>query len=80
MENIEVVETTEVKENKFKAMTKMIGAGVKKHGKKVAGLAALAGVGILGYILGSKNSSSDEYVDDEIDSDEESVEIDDEEI
>lgn len=78
MENTKVIEATEVKENKFKAMTKKIGAGVKKHGKKVAGLAALAGVGILGYILGSKNSSSDEYVDDEIDPDEESVEIDEE--
>ena len=71
------MENIEVKENKFKAMAKKVGTGVKKHGKKVAGLAALAGVGILGYILGSKNSSSDEYVDEES-VDEESVEIDEE--
>ena len=40
--------------------------GVKKHGKKIAALAVLGTVGLIGYALGSKssNNASDEYDDD----------------
>ena len=36
-------------------------AGIQKHGKKIAGAALLAGLGIVAYALGKKAGSDDDY-------------------
>jgi hypothetical protein len=43
-----------------------IKAGVKKHGKKVAGIAVGIGVGVLGYALGSKFGHGGHDDDDDV--------------
>ena len=53
----------EVKESKFKGFMNKAGAGIKKHGKKVAGVAALAAVGMIGYALGHKSGDNDSDYD-----------------
>lgn len=59
-EEVDAEETTEkVKESKFKGFMTKAGAGIKKHGKKVAGVAALAAVGVIGYALGHKTGDHD---------------------
>lgn len=59
MKNVEFeeVETEEVKESKIKSFTTKVGNGMKKHGKKVAVIAAGAAIGFIGYALGSKHKS-----------------------
>ena len=61
MKNVEIeeVETEEVKESKIKGLTTKVGNGLKKHGKKVAVIAAGAAIGFIGYALGKKNKSGD---------------------
>lgn len=61
MKNVEFeeVETEEVKESKIKSFTTKVGNGLKKHGKKVAVIAAGAAIGFIGYALGSKHKSGD---------------------
>lgn len=61
MKNVEIeeVETEEVKESKIKSLTAKVGNGLKKHGKKVAVIAAGAAIGFIGYALGSKHKSDD---------------------
>jgi hypothetical protein len=54
-----VVEETKV------GLGSKIKAGVKKHGKKVAGIAVGIGVGVLGYALGSKFGHGGHDEDDE---------------
>lgn len=61
MKNVEIeeVETEEVKESKIKGLTTKVGNGLKKHGKKVAVIAAGAAIGFIGYALGKKHKSGD---------------------
>lgn len=62
IKTVEVEETEEieaVKESKLKKAATMIGNGLKKHGKKVALIAAGAAVGFVGYALGSKHKAGD---------------------
>ena len=67
-ENVKVVEKTEeitevatevVTESKFKGFMNKVGAGVKKHGKKIAGVALVAVAGAVGYVLGVKSNLDD---------------------
>lgn len=66
--NVTEVEKTDVEIEKescsllYKAKT-----FAKKHGKKVATGAAVAVAGIAGYCLGRVSSSSDDYIDIDID-------------
>ena len=64
-ENIEVEVQEESKSKKF---FDKVGAGFKKHGKKVAGVAALGVVGLVAYLLG-KNSNEDFFYDEIYDED-----------
>lgn len=57
-DNEEFVE--EVEESKFKGFINKAGAGIKKHGKKVAGVAALVAIGAIGYALGHKTGDHDD--------------------
>ena len=61
MKNVEFeeVETEEVMESKIKGFVNKIGTGLKKHGKKVAVIAAGVAIGFVGYALGSKHKSGD---------------------
>ena len=54
-----------VEETKEKLGTKVL-SGVKKHGKKVAGIAVGIGVGVLGYALGSKFGKGDNTNSDDV--------------
>lgn len=61
IENAEFTEVAEVKENKFVSF-------MKRHGKKIAAGAALAGAAALGFVIGQKIQIGDEtdYIDDAI--------------
>lgn len=61
---VEENETNEVeKEAKVKGFLTKVGAGAKKHGKKIAGVAIVGAAAVVGYVLGSK-PDDDEYFDD----------------
>lgn len=63
--NVEADEVEETKEG-FVAKAK---AGIKKHGKTIAAIAAIGTVGLIGYALGSKTKIVDsETAGDVIDS------------
>lgn len=69
-ENVETVETVEVqetKESKFKAAASKIGAGFKKHWKKVAVGTAAVAVGLICYEKKRKANRDDEDLDVEVD-------------
>lgn len=61
---VETVEVEEKKESKFKTTMSKVGAGVKKHWKKIAVGAAIATVGLICY---NKGKGSDEDFDDDLD-------------
>ena len=74
VENNEVTEvaTEVVKESKFKDVMTKVGTGIKKHGKKIAGVALVAVAGTVGYVLGVKSNLDDcdydvEYQDEVVD-------------
>lgn len=73
VENIEAVETEEIKEakeSKIKTAASKVGAGIKKHWKKVAVGAAAVAIGLIGYTqMSKKNHDCDdsEFFDDEAD-------------
>lgn len=67
-EEAKAVETVEVdveetKESKFKTAMSKVGAGVKKHWKKIAAGAVVAAVGLICY---NKGKESDEDFDDDL--------------
>lgn len=70
-ENVETVETVEVqetKESKIKAAASKIGAGFKKHWKKVAVGTAAVAVGLICYEKKRKaNQEDDDDLDIEVD-------------
>lgn len=69
-ENVETVETVEVqetKESKIKAAASKIGAGFKKHWKKVAVGTAAVAVGLICYEKKRKANRDDEGLDVEVD-------------
>ena len=69
-ENVETVETVEVqetKESKIKAAASKIGAGFKKHWKKVAVGTAAVAVGLICYEKKRKANRDDEDLDVEVD-------------
>ena len=69
-ENVETVETVEVqetKESKIKAAASKIGAGFKKHWKKVAVGTAAVAVGLICYEKKRKANLDDEDLDVEVD-------------
>lgn len=69
-ENVEAVETVEVqetKESKIKAAASKIGAGFKKHWKKVAVGTAAVAVGLICYEKKRKANRDDEDLDVEVD-------------
>lgn len=69
-ENVETVETVEVhetKESKIKAAASKIGAGFKKHWKKVAVGTAAVAVGLIYYEKKRKANRDDEDLDVEVD-------------
>lgn len=69
-ENVETVETVEVqetKESKIKAAASKIGAGFKKHWKKVAVGTAAVAVGLICYEKKRKANRDDEELDVEVD-------------
>ena len=69
-ENVETVETVEVqetKESKIKAAASKIGAGFKKHWKKVAVGTAAVAVGLICYEKKRKASRDEEDLDIEVD-------------
>ena len=69
-ENVETVETVEVqetKESKIKAVASKIGAGFKKHWKKVAVGTAAVAVGLICYEKKRKANRDDEDLDVEVD-------------
>lgn len=69
-ENVETVETVEVqetKESKIKAAASKIGAGLKKHWKKVAVGTATVAVGLICYDKKRKANRDDEDLDVEVD-------------
>lgn len=69
-ENVETVETVEVqetKESKIKAAASKIGAGFKKHWKKVAVGTAAVAVGLICYEKRRKANRDDEDLDVEVD-------------
>lgn len=69
-ENVETVETVEVqetKESKIKAAVSKIGAGFKKHWKKVAVGTAAVAVGLICYEKKRKANRDDEDLDVEVD-------------
>ena len=69
-ENVETVETVEVqetKESKIKAAASKIGAGFKKHWKKVAVGTAAVAVGLICYEKKRKANRDDEALDVEVD-------------
>ena len=69
-ENVETVETVEVqetKECKIKAAASKIGAGFKKHWKKVAVGTAAVAVGLICYEKKRKANRDDEDLDVEVD-------------
>lgn len=69
-ENVETVETVEVqetKESKIKAAASKIGAGFKKHWKKVAVGTAAVAVGLICYEKKRKANRDDEDLDIEVD-------------
>ena len=69
-ENVETVETVEVqesKESKIKAAASKIGAGFKKHWKKVAVGTAAVAVGLICYEKKRRANRDDEDLDVEVD-------------
>lgn len=64
--NNEVIENAEVTEVEAKTglMSKIV-AGIKKHGKTIAGIASVGLVGLVGFAIGRK--SADNAYDSEID-------------
>ena len=69
-ENVETVETVEVqetKESKIKAAASKIGAGFKKHWRKVAVGTAAVAVGLICYEKKRKANRDDEDLDVEVD-------------
>ena len=69
-ENVETVETVEVqetKESKIKAAASKIGAGFKKHWKKVAVGTAAVAVGLICYEKKRKANRDDKDLDVEVD-------------
>lgn len=69
-ENVETVETVEVqetKESKIKAAASKIGAGFKKHWKKVAVGTAAVAVGLICYEKKHKANQDDDDLDIEVD-------------
>ena len=69
-ENVETVETVEVqetKQSKIKAAASKIGAGFKKHWKKVAVGTAAVAVGLICYEKKRKANRDDEDLDVEVD-------------
>ena len=69
-ENVETVETVEVretKESKIKAAASKIGAGFKKHWKKVAVGTAAVAVGLICYEKKRKANRDDDVPDIEVD-------------
>ena len=69
-ENVETVETVEVqetKESKIKAAASKIGAGFKKHWKKVAVGTAAVAVGLICYEKKRKANRDGEDLDVEVD-------------
>ena len=69
-ENVETVETVEVqetKESKIKSAASKIGAGFKKHWKKVAVGTAAVAVGLICYEKKRKANRDDEDLDVEVD-------------
>lgn len=69
-ENVETVETVEVqetKESKIKAAASKIGAGFKKHWKKVAVGTAAVAVGLICYEKKRKANRDDDVSDIEVD-------------
>lgn len=69
-ENVETVETVEVqetKESKIKTAASKIGAGFKKHWKKVAVGTAAVAVGLICYEKKRKANRDDEDLDVEVD-------------
>lgn len=69
-ENVETVETVEVqetKESKIKAAASKIGAGFKKHWKKVAVGTAAVAVGLICYEKKRKANRDNEDLDIEVD-------------
>ena len=69
-ENVETVETVEVqetKESKIKAAASKIGAGFKKHWKKVAVGTAAVAVGLICYEKKRKANQDDDVQDIEVD-------------
>ena len=69
-ENVETVETVEVqetKESKIKAAASKIGAGFKKHWKKVAVGTAAVAVGLICYEKKRKANRDNEDLDVEVD-------------
>lgn len=69
-ENVETVETVEVqetKEPKIKAAASKIGAGFKKHWKKVAVGTAAVAVGLICYEKKRKANRDDDAPDIEVD-------------
>lgn len=61
---VEKNEVNEVKEeSKVKGFIAKLGTGVKKHGKKIAGVAIVGAAAVAGYVFGSR-SDDDDYFDD----------------
>ena len=70
LKNEEVIEMTadevveEVNESKLKGFGSKVMAFGKKHGKKVAGVAAIVAASAIGYALGHKSGEGDSDYDD----------------
>ena len=59
--NFEVIEgeEMEMEETEVVLFTDKVKTGIKKHGKKIAALAAVGCVGILGYALGKRKDDNE---------------------
>ena len=66
--NKKVVEINEeAKESKFKNACAKVGAGIKKHGKKIAVGAAVIATGVVLYVLKGKiENPTDKVIDDDV--------------
>lgn len=51
-------ETVVVEEETKESFVAKAKAGIKKHGKKIAAVAVVGTVGLIGYALGSRNNTS----------------------
>lgn len=61
IENEETTQQTEQKESKIKNLASKPVGFVKKHGGKIAAVAAIGAAAVLGFVVGKGRGSDDDY-------------------